>query len=76
MDASICPLCQGPNHCGAEQGKSTCWCFYTHIPEDVLARIPDEYRGQVCICERCATAGRDASPNDESGTSRRSRENQ
>lgn len=55
MSESNCPLCGGPNDCGIAQGKSICWCFNTAIPEDLLARIPDEQRNQSCICEACAT---------------------
>jgi Cysteine-rich CWC len=56
IDPSVCPLCGGPNSCGAAAGKRSCWCYATKIPPEVLDRIPAESRDQACICERCATS--------------------
>jgi hypothetical protein len=55
IDPTRCPLCGAENECGAARGAGTCWCFAQRIPDDVLERIPPEFRDQVCICERCAS---------------------
>ncbi|MBN1959335.1 MAG: cysteine-rich CWC family protein [Deltaproteobacteria bacterium] len=59
----ICPLYGGPNHCGKADGKSSCWCFNTSIPQEVLARVPDAARGVTCICEACAKNKRSPTSN-------------
>ncbi|MBX3159657.1 MAG: cysteine-rich CWC family protein [Deltaproteobacteria bacterium] len=60
VDASLCPLCGGANDCGRAAGRSTCWCFEVTVPRDVLARVPAEQRGVVCICRRCGDGTTDA----------------
>jgi hypothetical protein len=50
----LCPLCGAANECGIALGKDTCWCFSTTVPADVLARVPEEQRNQICVCQRCA----------------------
>lgn len=54
LDPSRCPLCGGPNDCGAVKGQSTCWCHTAVIPKEVWQRIPVEMRGVACICRSCA----------------------
>ncbi len=49
-----CPLCGGPNECGMAAGKSECWCFEAKIAPEVLARVPEEAKGKVCVCAKCA----------------------
>ena len=49
-----CPLCGGENACEIAQGKSTCWCFWVHVPPEVRERIPSDFRERVCVCESCA----------------------
>ena len=46
---TVCPLCGDTNECGVAAGKSTCWCFATAIPAEVLARVPVEQRNRACI---------------------------
>jgi len=53
-DPSRCPLCGGPNECGAVKGESTCWCHTAVIPREVWQRIPVKMRGVACICRSCA----------------------
>ncbi|MEP6914739.1 MAG: cysteine-rich CWC family protein [Acidobacteriota bacterium] len=53
---STCPLCGGPNQCGNALGKSACWCYSTVIPDEVLAKIPEDQRDVACVCARCAAA--------------------
>jgi hypothetical protein len=51
-----CPLCGETNECGVAAGKSTCWCFSTPVPPEVLAQVPEDQQGRTCVCERCAAA--------------------
>ena len=55
--AGRCPLCGEPNECGVAAGKSTCWCWSAEVPAEALARVPEELRGKICVCEKCARAG-------------------
>lgn len=54
VDPRRCPLCGGPNDCGIAAGASTCWCFSTDVPAEVVARVPDEARDAMCVCRACA----------------------
>jgi hypothetical protein len=56
MDTTRCPICGNENECAmaANPGASECWCFTAQVSEDALKAIPEEARGQVCICPRCA----------------------
>jgi len=54
VDAGCCPLCGNANQCGMVTGEEKCWCFNAVISEDVLARVPEQARDLVCICEKCA----------------------
>jgi len=54
-----CPLCDGPNDCqlcthGTYRGP--CWCMSTDIPEELLALVPEDYRGRACLCRSCVSA--------------------
>jgi hypothetical protein len=49
-----CPLCGGPNDCGMAAGKSECWCFEAKISAEALAQVPEEAKGKVCVCRKCA----------------------
>ncbi len=62
-DPERCPLCDGPNACGAARGQSTCWCFTAVIPPEVIARVPPEDQGVRCVCAACAA---DAPPPESS----------
>ncbi len=55
-DTTRCPLCGEPNQCAMAAGKDpeTCWCMSEAIDPQILARIPPEAQGKVCICQRCA----------------------
>lgn len=58
-----CPLCGGPNACAMAADGGSCWCFSTPIAPGVIERIPEERRGQACVCQACA-AGQQAQAND------------
>jgi hypothetical protein len=57
-DTSRCPLCGASNECAMAAGRApeTCWCMTAVIDPDVIASIPSEAQGKVCICARCAGA--------------------
>lgn len=65
MTPAQCPLCGNNNFCiqvtgvGCGKNDEQCWCFNTEIsfPKALLERIPDDLKGQACICEGCARAG-------------------
>lgn len=61
--AHECPLCGGPNACAVAQSGSfdtPCWCRDVALPPDLLARLPEEQRGQACICQDCVRRAGDA----------------
>ncbi|NVK73330.1 MAG: cysteine-rich CWC family protein [Oceanospirillaceae bacterium] len=47
-----CPFCLNNNACSLNNGKA-CWCFNIKVPDDMLALIPLQKRGCVCICRQC-----------------------
>ena len=55
--AQVCPLCRGENHCAMTIGQAheTCWCHQptVEIKAEWLESLPDEIKGQVCLCQRC-----------------------
>ena len=56
FDPTICPLCGGPNGCqlcAPVAGKGPCWCFTVVLPEELLARVPENLRNCACICRTC-----------------------
>lgn len=51
-------MCGGPNACAVAQSGSfdtECWCREVTVSPDLLARLPEERRGQACICQDCVT---------------------
>lgn len=54
---SRCPLCEGPNACGASGPEAAaCWCFSVSFAAGVLAAVPEAARGRRCVCRGCAMA--------------------
>ena len=55
IDDSTCPLCQQQNRCEvqAAQAGETCWCMNTQVPAELLAKIPENLRNKICICNAC-----------------------
>lgn len=53
--ARNCPICNNDNSCGNIAGKAhgTCWCSQAFFPEAIFARVPEDQRGQACICQTC-----------------------
>ena len=56
-DTAKCPLCGKPNECAVAAGRDpeSCWCMTATMTPSALASIPNEARGKVCICVRCAS---------------------
>lgn len=50
IDKGICPICGKDNQC---QNSVDCWCYNVTIPEGLLRLVPEEKRGQSCICKAC-----------------------
>jgi hypothetical protein len=61
-DATKCPLCGEANMCAVAGGRApeSCWCMTASIAPEVVAKIPPQARGRVCICPRCAGEPADA----------------
>jgi hypothetical protein len=49
-----------PNQCAMEIAKATgqaqepCWCVNAYFTPELLAKLPEEAKGQACICAGCA----------------------
>ena len=54
VDPRRCPLCGGDNTCALAAGASTCWCFETPIPAELIAQVPANLKDLACICPACA----------------------
>jgi len=55
-EKNACPTCGQPNRCSVAAGEDAqgCWCMHTPVSRTALARLPQEERGQRCICPVCA----------------------
>ncbi|WP_114412293.1 cysteine-rich CWC family protein [Marinomonas foliarum] len=47
-----CPFCLKNNGCVLDENQN-CWCFSVRVPKDLLAYIPLEQKGSVCVCQEC-----------------------
>ncbi|MGZ5180301.1 MAG: cysteine-rich CWC family protein [Ramlibacter sp.] len=62
VDPGQCPLCGQPNGCAMERERATgvpqppCWCTAATFGRELLEQLPDDRRGQACICASCAGA--------------------
>ena len=60
LGSKLCPLCDKPNQCAMEIAKATgqpqepCWCVNALFTPELLAKLPEEAKGQACICANCA----------------------
>ena len=51
-----CPLCGEANDCqlcSPAAYKGSCWCARVEMPEQLLARVPENLRNRACICRDC-----------------------
>lgn len=46
-----CPICAQLNGCTA---STDCWCMTMPITQEALSDVPEEAKGEVCICQACA----------------------
>ena len=55
-DGKACPICGKPNDCALASGRDheSCWCWTTSMAEGVLDAVPDDAKGAVCVCAKCA----------------------
>lgn len=55
MAKGICPICKKENKCAAVLGTdpTKCWCMTIKVPKELLKLIPDELRGESCVCKSC-----------------------
>ena len=55
MDRARCPLCGQPNDCARQKGREEkdCWCVSETFPAEILALVPEEKKGEACICRTC-----------------------
>ncbi len=65
VDPSLCPLCQGKNHCGNLENQSAnnidvakfeCWCMDKSIDPKMLESLPESVKGKSCVCRACVLA--------------------
>ena len=52
VDASLCPLCQQKNRCDVASPLG-CWCSLEKVPHALIQLVPDDKKGQSCICQTC-----------------------
>ncbi len=52
LDASHCPLCQQDNRCDVASAQG-CWCSLEKVPKALIQQVPDDKKGQSCICQTC-----------------------
>ncbi|MHB1410678.1 MAG: cysteine-rich CWC family protein [Acidovorax defluvii] len=53
---NACPACGQPNECAMASGADPqdCWCLQVTVSRAALSRLPEQERGQRCICPVCA----------------------
>lgn len=51
----VCPLCGRENKCASVAGTAPhkCWCMTTKVPKELIDRVPEDKKGQACICRSC-----------------------
>jgi hypothetical protein len=52
VDTSLCPLCQQNNCCDVASPQG-CWCLLEKVPNALIQKVPDDKKGQNCICQAC-----------------------
>jgi prepilin-type N-terminal cleavage/methylation domain-containing protein/prepilin-type processing-associated H-X9-DG protein len=56
FNPAACPLCGGTNNCqlcSPVAYKGQCWCAQEEIDDELLARVPENFRNRACICRSC-----------------------
>ena len=52
INPAECPLCGGANGCQLASSvvyKGPCWCAHVDIPDELLARVPENLRNRACM---------------------------
>ncbi|MEG0259523.1 MAG: cysteine-rich CWC family protein [Lysinibacillus sp.] len=60
MKSNVCPICGEENSCmagTAQQGN--CWCVNENFPKEIFELVPEESKGQYCICHKCVAHQRE-----------------
>lgn len=47
-----CPFCKNDNNCMVDKPTS-CWCFTTKVPSELIALVPKVQEKKSCICQNC-----------------------
>lgn len=47
----ICPICGEDNNC--QSGSDECWCRETVIADYIIDMVPEDKKGEACICKNC-----------------------
>lgn len=55
-DGKACPICGQPNECAVAHGREheSCWCWTATMAPEVLDAVPEDAKGAVCVCAKCA----------------------
>ena len=56
FNPAACPLCSGANACqlcSVHAFKGQCWCAREDLADELLARVPEQFRNRACICRPC-----------------------
>jgi prepilin-type N-terminal cleavage/methylation domain-containing protein/prepilin-type processing-associated H-X9-DG protein len=56
FNPGACPLCGAANECQFASSvayKGACWCAREEIADELLARVPENFRNRACICRPC-----------------------
>ena len=65
FNTDVCPLCGESNQCAMAAGVSAelpCWCTQVPFSAEVLASVPPDAQGELCICQRCASLSASQAP--------------
>lgn len=54
-EKGICPLCGRENRCASVLGTDphSCWCMTAKVPKELIDMVPEEKKGNSCICQKC-----------------------
>jgi prepilin-type N-terminal cleavage/methylation domain-containing protein/prepilin-type processing-associated H-X9-DG protein len=56
FNPAACPLCGSANACqlcATHSFKGQCWCAHEEIADELLARVPENFRNRACVCRAC-----------------------
>ena len=50
INTRTCPICGRDNGCMLSKD---CWCYDVKVPKGLLDMVPEDKKGQACICKSC-----------------------